>query len=33
MKIRDEKYIPKPQKQQRGDRGEVKLNFLINSQR
>lgn len=31
MKIRDEKYIPKPQKQQRGDRGEVKLNFLINS--
>ena len=27
MKIRDEKYIPKPQKQQRGDRGEVKLNY------
>ena len=30
MKIRDEKYIPKPQKHPRGDRGEVKLNFLMN---
>lgn len=30
-KITDEKYIPRPKKQLRGDKGQVNLTFLINS--
>lgn len=30
-KITDEKYIPRPKKQMRGDKGQVNLTFLINS--
>lgn len=31
QKITDEKYIPRPKKQMRGDKGQVNLTFLINS--
>lgn len=30
-KITDEKYVPRPKKQMRGDKGQVNLTFLINS--
>lgn len=30
-KITDEKYLPRPKKQMRGDKGQVNLTFLINS--
>lgn len=30
-KIMDEKYVPRPKKQMRGDKGQVNLTFLINS--
>lgn len=31
QKITDEKYVPRPKKQLRGDKGQVNLTFLINS--
>lgn len=30
-KMNDERYLPKPQKQLRGDKGQVRLSFLVNS--